>query len=102
MELLSRHACASSSSQRAHSFSVHTIAKPTRSSHSLLPIWNPRHNRGMVPSPRSLLSESELREFQSLVSQHAGASLTTEQADALAQQLLRVLFVIRETAIQSS
>jgi len=56
----------------------------------------------MVPSPRSLLTDSEIREFQSLITEHAGASLTTEQADALAQQLLRILFVIRETAIQSS
>jgi hypothetical protein len=56
----------------------------------------------MVPSPRSLLTDSEIREFQSLITEHAGASLTTEQADALAQQLLRVLFVIRETARQSS
>jgi hypothetical protein len=56
----------------------------------------------MVPSPRSLLTDSEIQQFQSLVAEHAGTSLTTEQADALAQQLLRILFVIRETTIRSS
>ncbi len=56
----------------------------------------------MVPGPPRLLNEAEIREFQSLVVEHAGASLTLEQTDALASQLLRVLFVIREAARQSS
>jgi hypothetical protein len=50
----------------------------------------------MVPSPARILSEEEIREFQSLAAEHAGASLTLEQADALAHQLLRVLFIIRD------
>jgi hypothetical protein len=56
----------------------------------------------MHPSPPRLLSDDEIREFQSLASKHAGASLTQEQADALAHQLLRVLFIIREATRQSS
>jgi hypothetical protein len=48
------------------------------------------------------LSADEVREFQSLASEHAGASLTIEQADALAHQLLHLLFIVRDVARRSS
>jgi hypothetical protein len=54
------------------------------------------------PTPPHLLTDDEIREFQSLAVEHAGASLTLEQADALAHQLLRVLFIIRDVARRSS
>ena len=57
---------------------------------------------GMDSTPPRLLSQDEIREFQSLAAEHAGASLTLEQADALAHQLLRVLFIVRGVARGSS
>ena len=56
----------------------------------------------MTLAPPHLLSNAEIREFQSLAAKHAGASLTLEQAEVLAHQLLRVLFVIREAVRTSS
>ena len=49
-----------------------------------------------------LLTDGDIREFQSLASEHAGASITLEQADALAHQLLRVLFIVRDATRRSS
>lgn len=55
-----------------------------------------------MQSPARLLSEADIHEFQTLVAEHAGASLTHEQADALAHQLLRVLYIIRDVAERGS
>lgn len=56
----------------------------------------------MAHSAPRLLSDDEIREFQSLTAEHAGASLTLEQADALAHQLLHALFIIRDVVRTSS
>ena len=56
----------------------------------------------MDPTPRQLFSDAEIRQFQALVSEHAGTSLSLPDATTLAHQLLRVLWVARAVAVRSS
>jgi hypothetical protein len=49
-----------------------------------------------------LLSDLELEEFRDLARKHAGATLTTDQARSATTQLLRILAIVRDVAVQSS
>ena len=53
-------------------------------------------------SPRLYLSDADVEEFRALVTQHAGATLTADEARSVSAQLLRVFAIVRSVALSSS
>jgi hypothetical protein len=56
----------------------------------------------MEPVPARLFTDAEIKELQVLLRTHVGVSLSTEQAQTVAHQLSRVLWLIREVLLEGS